>query len=73
LRNIWDGVVEVFTLHGNPKANTAYAWRHETDDPTKPKRSITVLRIPRAVSPETAVRLAMFQELRANADIEAEA
>jgi hypothetical protein len=33
---------------------------------------VTVLHIPPAVSPETAVRLAIAQELRANADIEAE-
>jgi hypothetical protein len=67
-KTIWDGVVEVFTLYGHPKANTAYAWTHETDDPEKPRRSITVLHIPPAVSPETAVRVAIAQELRANAE-----
>ena|ERR1700728_899412 len=67
-KTVWDGVVEVFTLHGHPKANTAYAWTHETDDPEKPRRSITVLHIPPAVSPETAVRVAIAQELRANAE-----
>jgi hypothetical protein len=60
---IWDGVVEVFQLHGHPKATHAYAWSHETDDPSKPKRSVTVLQIPPAVSPETAVRVAIMQEL----------
>jgi hypothetical protein len=70
---IWEGIVEVFDLHGHPKANAAYAWTHNTDDPEKPRRSITVLHIPPAVSPETAVRLAIAQELRANANIEAEA
>jgi hypothetical protein len=70
---IWEGIVEVFDLHGHPKANAAYAWTHETDDPAKPRRSVTVLHIPPAVSPETAVRLAIAQELRANANIEAEA
>jgi hypothetical protein len=72
-QTVWDGIVEVFTLHGHPKANTAYAWTHATDDPEKPKRSVTVLHIPPAVSPLSAVRLAIAQELRANADIEAEA
>jgi hypothetical protein len=72
-KTIWEGVVEVFTLHGHPEANTAYAWSHETDDPNKPRRSITVLHIPPAVSPLTAVRSVILQELRANADIEAEA
>jgi hypothetical protein len=70
---IWDGIVEVFTLHGHPKANTAYAWSHATDDPNVPERSVTVLHIPPAVSPLTAVRAVILQELRTNADIEAEA
>lgn len=61
---IWDGVVEVFQLHGHPKATHAYAWTHETDDPNQSKRSVTVLKIPPAVSPETAVRVAIMQELR---------
>ena len=75
-KTIWEGIVEVFTLHGHPKANTAYAWTHATDDPDIPKRSVTVLHIPPAVSPITAVRVAIMQELKelkANADIEAEA
>ena len=58
--------------YGHPKANTAYAWSHATDDPDVPKRSVTVLHIPPAVSPLTAVRAVILQELR-NADIEAEA
>ena len=73
---VWDGIVEVFDLHGHPKANTAYAWTHATDDPDIPKRSVTVLHVPPAVSPITAVRVAIMQELkelRANADEAAEA
>ena len=61
---VWDGIVEVFDLHGHPKANTAYAWTHETDDPANPVRHVTVLQIPPAVSPITAVRAAIVQELR---------
>ena len=61
---IWDGIVEVFELHGHPKASHAYAWIHETDDPKHPMRSVAVLNIPPAVSPETAVRAAIMQELR---------
>ncbi len=73
---VWEGIVEVFTLHGHPKANTAYAWTHATDDPDTPKRSVTVLHVPPAVSPVTAVRVAIMQELkelRANAEPETEA
>ena len=75
-QTIWDGVVEVFTLHDHPKANTAYAWTHDTDDPANPVRHVTVLQIPPAVSPLTAVRAAIMQELqelRANARPDAEA
>lgn len=60
---IWEGIVEVFELHGHDKATHAYAWSHDTDDPKNPKRSVTVLNIPPAVSPETAVRVAIMQEL----------
>ena len=73
---VWEGTVEVFTLHGHPKVNTAYAWTHSTDDLDTPKRSVTVLHVPPAVSPITAVRVAImqeFKELRANAEPEAEA
>ena len=72
-KTIWAGIVEVFELHGHPKANIAYAWTHATDDPNVPKKSVAVLHIPPAVSPITAVRLAIAQELNANADIEGEA
>ena len=61
---IWDGIVEVFELHGHPKATHAYAWSHETDDAKQPRRSVTVLKTPPAVSPEAAVRVAIVQELR---------
>jgi hypothetical protein len=73
---IWDGIVEVFQLHGHPKATHAYAWAHETDDPANPFRHVTVLKIPPAVSPITAVRAAIMrelQELKADAEPEAEA
>ena len=61
---VWEGIVEVFELHGHPKATHAYAWTHNTDDPRQPKRSMTVLKIPPAISPETAVRVAIMQEMR---------
>jgi hypothetical protein len=75
-KTVWEGIVEVFDLHGHPKANTAYAWTHQTDDPDNPVRHVTVLQVPPAVSPITAVRAAIMQELqelRANAEPEAEA
>jgi hypothetical protein len=63
-KTVWEGIVEVFDLHGHPKANIAYAWSHVTDDPKNSKRHVTVLHIPPAVSPITAVRAVILQELR---------
>jgi hypothetical protein len=70
-KTIWDGIVEVFDLHGHPGTHRVYAWSHETDDPDNPKRHVTVLHLPPVVSPITAVRAAIVQEYRANANAEA--
>jgi hypothetical protein len=70
-KTVWDGVVEVFTLHGHPKANTAYAWLHDTGDPDRPFRPVTVLHIHPALSPVAAVRAFIVQEFRTNAASEA--
>jgi hypothetical protein len=61
---VWEGIVEVFDLIGHPKANKAYAWSQDADNPDKPTYHVTVLHIPPAVSPETAVRAALIQEFR---------
>ena len=63
---VWDGRVEVFQLHGHPKAKHAYAWSHDTDDPDNPKRHVTVLHMGPITSPLLAVRAALVQEYRAN-------
>jgi hypothetical protein len=62
-KTIWDGMVEVFDLKGHPKTHRAYAWTHATDDPKQPRRSVTVLHIPPAISPQTAVQAAILQEI----------
>jgi hypothetical protein len=61
-QTIWDGIVEVFDLHNHPKTHRVYAWAHDTD--SGDKRHVTVLHIPPAVSPETAVRAAIIQEFQ---------
>ena len=68
---VWDGIVEVFHLEGQPKANTAYAWLHDTGDPSKPTQHVTVLHVPPVVSPLTAVRAFIVQEFRNNANAQA--
>jgi hypothetical protein len=67
-QTVWDGIVEVFEIKGHPKADKAYAWAHDTDDPLRPKRQVTVLHIPPVVSPETAVRAAIVQEYKSHAE-----
>jgi hypothetical protein len=66
-KTIWDGVVEVFDLTGHPKTNRVYAWAHATDDPNHPWRHVTVLHIPPAISPQTAVQAAIMQEIQSHA------
>lgn len=63
-QTVWEGRVEVFKLRRHPKANIVYAWSHDTDDPSNPKRHVTVLHIPPVVSPILAVRAAIVQEFK---------
>ncbi len=63
-KTVWEGIVEVFELRGHPKAPRIYAWSHETDDPEKPRRHVTVLHIPPITSAREAVRGAIVQEFR---------
>ena len=63
-RTVWEGVVEIFELHGHPKAPKIYAWAHDTDDPKKPKRHVTVLHVEPITSAVEAVRAAIIQEYR---------
>lgn len=63
-RTVWEGVVEVFELIGHPKASRIYAWAHDTDDPQRPRRHVTVLHTDSVTSPLLAVRAAIIQEFR---------
>jgi hypothetical protein len=63
-RTVWDGVVEVFDLKGHPTAHRIYAWAHETDDPNKPIRHVTVLHQHPIKSAQDAVKIAVAQEIR---------
>lgn len=63
-KTIWDGVVEVFEIRGHPKTDRIYAWSHETDDPKKPRRHVTVLHIAPVTSAAAAVKAAIVKEFR---------
>ena len=63
-KTVWEGIVEVFDLRGHPKAARVYAWAHETDNPQKPVRHVTVLHIHPIKSAQDAVRAVILQEAR---------
>ena len=61
-KTVWEGIVEVFDLHGHPKASRVYAWSHDTDGPKK--RHVTVLHVAPITSAVEAVRAAIIQEFK---------
>ena len=63
-QTVWDGTVEVFDLAGHPTAHRAYAWAHQTDDPQKPVRHVTVLHLHPVKSAQDAVKAAIMQEFK---------
>ena len=63
-KTVWEGIVEVFELHGHPSASRLYAWSHETDNHDKSRRHVTVLHSHPITSPVLAVRAAIVQEFR---------
>jgi hypothetical protein len=63
-RTVWEGVVEVFELIGHAKAPKVYAWAHETENPDKPVRHVTVLHQHPIRSAHDAVKIAIAQEIR---------
>jgi hypothetical protein len=66
-KTVWDGVVHVFTIHGHPKANRAYAWSSPIEGSDK-RRFFAVLHKPPITSPVEAVRAAIVAEQRSGAD-----
>ncbi len=58
---VWEGVVSVFDLAGNPKATRAYAWSSPIEGSTK-RRFFAVLHTARINSPAEAVRAAIVAE-----------
>jgi hypothetical protein len=63
-KTVWDGIVEVFELKNHPTAVRVYAWAHDTDNPDKPRRHVTVLHAHPIQSAHDAVRAAIIQESR---------
>ena len=60
---VWQGVVHVFDLEGNPKAKRAYAWSSPIEESDK-RRFFAVLHLGGIKSPQDAVRAAIVAEHR---------
>lgn len=58
---IWKGIVHIFKIEGNPKADICYAWSLPIEGSTK-RRYYAVLHIPPVDSPEKAVRASIVQD-----------
>jgi hypothetical protein len=65
-KTVWQGDVEVFDLHGHPKAKRAYAWSHLDGSKDERTRFVAVLEIPPVESAETAVRVQTVKDVKAN-------
>jgi len=63
-QTVWDGIVEVFELTGHATAHRVYAWAHDTDNPERPRRHVTVLHLHPIKSAQDAVRAAIVQEFK---------
>jgi hypothetical protein len=63
-QTVWEGEVEIFDLHDHPTASRIYAWAHDTDDPSNPRRHVTVLHLPPAITPRKAVQAAIVSDYR---------
>lgn len=63
-KTLWRGDVEVFDLTGHPKAKRAYGWSHPDGADNKTERFVAVLEIPPVDSPETAVKMAIYSDIK---------
>ena len=62
-QTVWEGHVEVFDVD-HPKTSRIYAWSHDTDDPNSPRRHVTVLHLPPAITPLRAVQASIVSDVR---------
>jgi hypothetical protein len=58
---IWEGVVEAFHLVDHPKSKKCYAW---TSYENGQEHTTTVIEVHPVISPQTAVKAAVANELR---------
>ncbi len=61
-QTVWQGDVEVFDLHGHPKAKRAYAWAHIDGPKDERERFVAVLEIPPVDSAKRAVQVQIVKD-----------
>ena len=61
---VWQGDVEVFDLHGHPKAKRAYAWAHLDGQNDEKTRFVAVLEIPPVDSAQKAVQVQIVKDMK---------
>ena len=61
---VWAGDVEVFNLHGHPKAKRAYAWSHLDGKNDERTRFVAVLEIPPVDSAQKAVQVQIVKDVK---------
>lgn len=64
-KTVWQGEVEVFDLHGHPKAKRAYAWSHIDGPNDEGERFVAVLEIPPVDSAKRAVQVQIVKDVKA--------
>jgi len=69
-QTVWEGEVEVFDVPDHPDTDRVYAWSHDTDDPENPRRHVTVLHLPPAITPRKAVQASIASDYREQANAE---
>ena len=65
-KTVWEGEVEVFDLHGHPKAKRAYAWSHREGPNDEGERFVAVLEIPPVDSALRAVQVQIVKDIKAS-------
>ncbi|HEX3797379.1 MAG TPA: hypothetical protein VH413_01660 [Verrucomicrobiae bacterium] len=63
-KTVWQGDVEVFDLHGHPKAKRAYAWSHLDGAKDERERFVAVLEIPPVDSAQKAVQVQIVKDVK---------
>lgn len=61
---MWQGDVEVFDLHGHPKAKRAYAWSHIDGANDESERFVAMLEIPPVDSAKRSVQVQIVKDVK---------